>query len=60
MTYLPKGLNNRANRRSFIKKGLVAAGTATAGVGCWQTPRNKAANSPRATQHFMILAAAES
>jgi len=32
MTHLPKGLNDRANRRSFIKKGL-AAGTATAGLG---------------------------
>jgi hypothetical protein len=26
-------LNNRANRRSFIKRGLVATGTATAGLG---------------------------
>ena len=25
--------NNRANRRSFIKRGLVATGTATAGLG---------------------------
>jgi hypothetical protein len=33
MKYGPKGLNSRANRRSFIKKGLVAAGTATASVG---------------------------
>src|SRR5216684_1929332 len=32
MTHLPKGLNNRANRRSFIKKGL-AVGSATAGLG---------------------------
>jgi len=33
MTHLPRGLNNRANRRSFIKRGLVATGTATAGLG---------------------------
>src|SRR5229473_1558249 len=33
MTHLPKSLNNRANRRSFIKRGLVATGTATAGLG---------------------------
>src|SRR5882724_11535097 len=33
MKYVPEGLNNRANRLSFIKKGLLAAGTATAGVG---------------------------
>jgi hypothetical protein len=32
MTHLPKGLNSRANRRSFIKKGL-AVGSATAGLG---------------------------
>ena len=32
MNYLPKRLTNRANRRSFIKKGLAAAGAATAGV----------------------------
>jgi hypothetical protein len=32
MTHLPKGLNSRANRRSFIKKGL-AVGSGTAGLG---------------------------
>jgi Ferritin-like domain len=32
MTHLPNGLNSRANRRSFLKKGL-AAGSATAGLG---------------------------
>src|SRR5260370_37272969 len=30
MTQIP---NTRANRRSFIKRGLVATGTATAGLG---------------------------
>ena len=33
MKYVPKELKNPANRRSFIKRGLAAAGTATAGVG---------------------------
>ena len=32
MNDLSKGLKG-ANRRSFIKKGLAAAGTATAGAG---------------------------
>src|SRR5712672_761548 len=33
MNDLSKGLKGAANRRSFIKKGLAAAGTATAGAG---------------------------
>ena len=32
MNYVPKGLTIRPNRRSFIKKGLAAASTATAGA----------------------------
>jgi hypothetical protein len=33
MKYVAKDLKSRANRRSFIKKGLAAAGAATAGAG---------------------------
>src|ERR1019366_6139831 len=33
MNLVPKGLTTGANRRSFIKKGLAAAGAATAGAG---------------------------
>ena len=33
MKYVPTGLKTQTNRRSFITKGLAAAGAATAGVG---------------------------
>ncbi len=33
MRNVPNGLKRRTNRRSFVKKGLAAAGTATVGAG---------------------------
>lgn len=60
MKLVSRGLNTRANRRSFITKGLAAAGAATAGGGLLASPE---AHSGRLTKGdaaiLRFLAAAE-
>jgi hypothetical protein len=58
--YLPKRLNNRANRRSFIKKGLAAAGVATAGTGLFASPGKHSGRLDKGDAAILrFLAAAE-
>ncbi len=60
MNYLPKRLTNRANRRSFIKKGLAAAGAATAGVRLLASPEEHSGHLTKGDAAILrFLAAAE-
>ena len=60
MNYLPKRLTNRANRRSFIKKGLAAAGAATAGSVLLASPEDHSGKLTKGDAAILrFLAAAE-
>jgi hypothetical protein len=60
VNYLPKRLTNRANRRSFIKKGLAAAGAATAGVRLSASPEEHSGHLTKGDAAILrFLAAAE-
>jgi len=60
VNYLPKRLTNRANRRSFIKKGLAAAGAATAGVRLLASPEEHSGHLTKGDAAILrFLAAAE-
>jgi hypothetical protein len=60
MKSLPKQLNDGADRRSFIKKGLAAAGVATAGTRLWANPEEHSGRLPKGDAAILrFLAAAE-
>src|SRR2546422_7358718 len=60
MKYVPKDLKSRANRRSFIKKGLAAAGAATAGAGLLASAEEHSGKLPKGDAAILrFLAAAE-
>jgi len=60
VNYLPKRLTNRANRRSFIKKGLAAAGAATAGSVLLASPEEHSGKLTKGDAAILrFLAAAE-
>jgi hypothetical protein len=60
MKYAPKEFKSRANRRSFIKKGLAAAGAATAGARLLASPEEHSGRLTKGDAAILrFLAAAE-